>query len=110
MNAPYPDATISKPCARAACARRLWLVDYPTRGEWRRTRYCCRLCAAGMRGSVKWEKLMAHQVREGESMTLQEIATVAGTSRQCIQQCLDLALRKLAKRAQVMRLRQWLEP
>lgn len=100
MNAPIYTVKV---CALQGCGRRILRSTYGTRARWEAARYCCNSCGRLGGGKVRWDRVMAHEVQEGEMMTFEEIAAVAGASRQCVQQCYELALAKLRKRMEDIR-------
>ncbi len=101
MNAPIP---ISKRCP--VCGKIMLREDYKSMAWFERTVTCGHVCGQSLRNGAKWPALLAYQVKDGHEMTLEEIAQVAGITCERVRQIEASALRKLARRAAVLRLRE----
>lgn len=53
-----------------------------------------------------WDRFLEYRVEEGVEMDLEEIARVAGVTKERVRQVFEIALRKFARRAAVARLKE----
>jgi len=60
------------------------------------------------RSGTNWPAVLAYEVQEGVEMTLEEIATVAGVTKEAVRQVEASAFRKLARNVALIRIeREW---
>jgi len=72
----------------------MYREDYPDAAAFRNRKTCSARCGGSLNSEGKWSRLLAYPVRY--PMEFEEIARVAGVSRQRIFQVYDDAIRKLA--------------
>ena len=96
---------VSKLCP--VCGKLMLSSTYLATNDFHRANTCSQKCGQAIRYShdENLAKLLAYPIEEGEEMTLEEIAAVAGITRERVRQIEQSAFRKLARLVAVMRLR-----
>jgi len=101
------NARIQEPKPCIVCGKTMHPEDYKTPKHFDLTKSCSMVCGGAARSpAAHWDRLMAYEVTD--AMEFEEIARVAGVSRQRIWDVYQIAMRKLTRNVRVLaELREW---